>query len=285
MYGDPREAWLQSPDGQAYDAKKKAEEQAQKEMAARERQRQMDRSMTPGFEKQFGRLGDLERGFERRPTQYSDFRLQQGELGKMLANEARGQGIGQQLVRQQAQGMADRGVQQQYGMAAGARPGQSALATRQAAMQTAGIQGQAAGQAAMAGGQMQLGAMGQYGQFLQGARGQDEDTRLRQLGLNDQSQLEALRQRLQLSGMQQQGGQFYNSLQEQKRQYDASRPSNTDKALGVFSAAAPILGAALAGPPGAAAGDQAGRGVQQQQQQRPQQAQQSYTPYNGFGWT
>ncbi len=82
---------------------------------------------------------------------------------------------------------------------------------------------QVGGQSAAAQGQYQLGAMQNYGQFLQGARGQDDsmsqfnaDARFRQLGLNDQSQLEALRQRLQLQGMQQQGGMGYEQNRTQR---------------------------------------------------------------------
>lgn len=216
--------------------------QALEEQRRREEMQRSQRGMVPHFNSQYQNYGNLAGqygGREAPQAGYSDFRGQQVGLGRMLAAEAQGKGIGQQLIRQQAQGMADRGMQQQLGMAASARPGQSALATRGAMMNSANMNAQVGGQSAMAAGQHQLGAMGQYGQFLQGARGADEsmnqfnvDARLKQLGLNDASQLEALRQRLQLSGMQQQGGQFGLSLEEQRRQFDESQPSTFDKFLG-----------------------------------------------------
>jgi hypothetical protein len=54
-------------------------------------------------------------------------------------------------------------------------------------------------------GQATLGAQAQYGQFLQGARGQDESTIMAQRQLNNQSQLEAMRQQALLSQAQMQG--------------------------------------------------------------------------------
>jgi hypothetical protein len=84
-----------------------------------------------------------------------------------------------------------------------------AMAGRNAAFNTAQGQSMLGGQAAFAGSNMQLNAMGQYKNFLEGARGQDYDAQLRMYGLNDARQLELLRQRLQASGMQQQGGMGY----------------------------------------------------------------------------
>lgn len=139
----------------------------------------------------------------------SQYQGQQYGLGQQLMRESNGNGIGAGLIRQQAQGQADRGMRQQMGMAASARPGQGAMASRQAMMNAGNMNAQVGGQSASAQGQYQLGAMQNYGNFLQGARGQDDqmnqfnaDARLKQLGLNDSSQLEALRQRLQLQNMQ-----------------------------------------------------------------------------------
>jgi hypothetical protein len=203
----------------------------------------------PGYDAAYGQYGQMAGGFAGRNAPQagaSMFRGQQAGLGQQLAREAGGNGIGQGLIRGQAQGQADRGLQQQYGMAAGARPGQAGLAYRQAAMNAGAQNAQVGGQSAQALGQYQLGAMNNYGQFLQGARGQDDsqaqfnvDARLRQLGLNDQSQLEALRQRLQLQGMQQQGGMGY----------EANRAGRYGGLLGVPTSEEQLIsGAASLGP-------------------------------------
>lgn len=174
----------------------------------------------------------------------SGYTGQQQMLGGMLAREAGGNGIGQRLIRQQAQGQADRGMQQQMAQAASARPGMGGLATRQAMMNSANMNSMVGGQAAGAQGQYQLGAMGQYGQFLQGARGQDNDMnqfnanmRLQQLGLNDRSQLEALGQRLQMNNAAQQNRQFNAGLEQQMNINDNNTPSLGDKLLGAGTGA------------------------------------------------
>lgn len=197
------------------------------------------RQMT-GLANQYG-------GREAPQSQWSQhFRNRQIGLGQQFSQEAAGNGIGQRLIRQQAQGMADRGMQQQLGMAAGARPGQSAMATRNAMMNAGNMNSQVGGQSSQAMGQYQLGAMQNYGQFLGAARGQDEQTnmfnadmRLKQLGLNDQSQLEALRQRLQLQGMQQQGGQAYEGQRTQRYGAVMGTPTSGEQMLsGIGSALA-----------------------------------------------
>lgn len=180
----------------------------------------------PGYSQAHGQYGQLAQRYGNRQAPQagqSSFRGDQQALGHMLAREAGGNGIGHQLIRNQAQGQADRGMQQQMGMAASARPGQGGMAMRNAMMNSGNMNAQVGGQAAQAQGQYQLGAMGQYGGFLQGARGQDDqmaqfntDARLKQLGLNDQSQLNALQQRLQLQGMQQQGGMGYEQNRAQR---------------------------------------------------------------------
>lgn len=192
----------------------------------------------PDYQHQYSRYGQLGQQYAGRQAPQANaftagnsrFLPQQVALGRQLAMEAQGRGVGQQTVRLQAQQAADRGMAQQLAMAGSARPGSGAQAYQNAAFNAGNMASQVGGQAALAGGQLQLGAMGQYGQFLQGARGQDQqlgmfnasqqqqgsqfnaDAQLRQYGLNDQAQLEALRQRLQLSGMQQQGAMGYESL-------------------------------------------------------------------------
>lgn len=169
----------------------------------------------PGYGQAVKRYGALERNFGGRTAPQagqSSFRGDQRALGRMLAREAQGNGIGQQLVRAQAQGQADQAYRQQLSAAASARPGQGALATRQAMMNSGNATSMVGGQAAQAAGQYTLGAQQNYGGFLQGARGQDDamaqfnvDAKLRQLGLNDQAQLAALQQQLAARTAQQQG--------------------------------------------------------------------------------
>lgn len=211
--------------------------------------------------RRYGQLGQYYAG-RQAPTAQSHlardsaFRGQQMGLGRMLAAEAQGKGIGQQTVRMQAQNMGDRAAQQQMAMAASARPGAGAQAYQQAAMNAGNAQSAVGGQAAMAGGQMQLGAMNQYGQFLQGARGQDNqmsmfnagqlqqgsqfnaDAQLRMYGLNDQAQLEALRQRLAASQMQQQGGLAFMNHLNGYNSAMAAKPGIGDQLLGMGGGAA-----------------------------------------------
>lgn len=205
----------------------------------------------PHFDSQYGRYGDLAGSYGRRDAPQatahqagnSAFRGDQRRLAHMLMNQAKGRGPGQELVRMQAQGAADRGMQQQMAMANSGRPGMGAMGMRNAMMNSGNMQSQVGGQAAMAGLQAQLGAANQLGDVLSGARGQDQqlgmfnagqrqqgsqfnaDARLRQMGLNDQAQLEALRQRLQLSGMQQQGGLTYEQLLNQHKLGQMGQPT------------------------------------------------------------
>lgn len=196
----------------------------------------------PGYNSQYNQYSNLSNQYGNRDinaARYSGFRKQQQQLGGMLRAEANGNGVGQRLVRQQAQDMADRGVGQQLAMANSARPGNQALAARNAAFASGGLQSAVGGQAAQAGLQAQLGAMGQYGQFLQGARGADEDmnkfnvdANLRLMGLNDQAQLEALRQRLGASQSQQQGSWNYQNQRGNRFNAMMGNPTQTENALG-----------------------------------------------------
>lgn len=211
--------------------------------AAEERYGAPDRGNynVPGYgqaHSQYGNLAGQFAGRQAPQAGQSQFRQGQVGLGQMLAREAGGNGIGHQLIRNQAQGQADRGMQQQMSMASSARPGQGAMGMRNAMMNAGNMNAQVGGQAAQAQGQYQLGAMGQYGGFLQGARGQDDqmsqfntDARLKQLGLNDQSQLNALQQRLQLQGMQQQGGMGYEQNRAQRYGAMMGAPTSGEQLL------------------------------------------------------
>ena len=173
----------------------------------------------PGFSKQFGRYQEIANQYGKRqaPTiAESGFRGDQSSLVRLLQAQAKGQGAGQELVRMQAQQAADRAGAQQLGAAQG-QVGSGAMGARNAALGSAALQSEVGGQAAMGGLAAQLGATEQLGGVLQGARGQDLSRGEANAGLvmqnrqtNDQAVMEALRQRLQASQMQQQGGLEFN---------------------------------------------------------------------------
>lgn len=175
----------------------------------------------------------------------SDYRRYQSSLLAGLKADYDGKGAGQKLVRMQAQQMADRGAQQQLAMARGARPGQSGMAGTNAAFNAANMQSQVGGQATMAGLQARLSAGQQLGQVSGQARGQDlqnnqfnADQQLRMYGLNDSTQLEALRQRLALTGMNQQGGIAYENMRSGNANAALSQPQMYERMLGGASQAA-----------------------------------------------
>ena len=218
----------------------------------------------------------------------SGFRGDQQQLGNMLMQQAQGQGPGQEIARRQAAMQVDRGVGQQLSGARSARPGGSAMAARNAAMASGQLQGAGAQAASMGGLQAQQQAVGQLGAVLQGARGQDQNLALSnaqmqmsQMGMDDQRQLELLRQQLQLGGMQQQGGQAFESALGQKYQIAQSQPSNFEKGLGALQGAGQAY---MQMQSGGMAGGMGGGGFSARQAPGP-----SYRPaprqYGGdYGW-
>lgn len=194
-----------------------------------------DRSMyeLPDYQNQYNQYGALAGQYSNRAAplaRQSGYATQQRMFGNQLQNEAQGRGIGQELVRRQAQQASDQAAQQQFAQAAGGPSSMQALGQRNAAMNAGNAQAAVGGQAALAGGQMQLGAMNQYGQFLQGARGADDamsqfnaGQQLQSRGMNDQAQLEALRQRLAASGQQQQGRTAYEQARTGQSNADNNR--------------------------------------------------------------
>ncbi len=196
---------------------------------------------------QRSRLGDMYGG---RAAPMSDQRGNQLGLGNMLLQEAQGNGVGQNLVRMQAREAANRASAQQFAALGGARPGMQAMAARNAMLGTALAQGGVGQNAAMGSAQMTLGAQNAYGQHLQGVRGQDESTQLASRQLNDNSQLNAygqqmqlMQQRQNLAGMQQQGNQQYQQNQTQRYGALMGQPTKGETVLGGFTG----LGGALMG--------------------------------------
>lgn len=187
----------------------------------------------PGYNGMFNNLGNAANRFG---GQGSSFRGDQVGLGNTLRNEANGNGVGQQLVRQQARDMADRASAQQFAAVGGARPGMQAMAARNAMLGSAMAQSEVGGQSAMASGQMTLGAQNAYGNFLQGARGGD----MQQQQQNNQAQLQAWQQQAQLAGMQQNGNMGYeaNRAQRYGAMLGQNQPTDTEKYLGMLQGAA-----------------------------------------------
>ena len=194
----------------------------------------------PGFQGQFNNYGQMGQQYGQRGPGNSQFYGDQRGLGNILSQEARGQGVAQQLVGMQARTAADRAQSQQFAAAAGARPGMQAMAARNAALGGALAQSAVGEQAALGSAQATLGAQGQYAQFLQGARGQD----LQNQGQNDQAQLEAYRQRLALSEMQQRGAISGEGFRTQRYGALLGVPTPGETALGGFTG---LAGAAASG--------------------------------------
>lgn len=163
----------------------------------------------PNYRGQYQQYGQLANQYG---AQGSAFRGQQQQLGSMLAQEARGQGVGQRLVGMQARQAADRASAQQFGAVAGARPGMQAMASRNAMLGSALAQSAVGEQAALGSAQMTLGAQGLYNQHLEGARGQD----INQQQVNNNAQLQAYDQRLRLGQLQQLGGLEAERLRAQR---------------------------------------------------------------------
>jgi hypothetical protein len=207
----------------------------------------------PKFGQQYGQYSRMAGADQRVAPQASEsgFRGNQVNLAAMLEAQARGEGPGQALVRLQAQQAADRAAAQQMAMARGSRPSAGPGMALGAAQNAANLQSQVGGQAAMGGLAAQLGAIDQLGGVLQGARGQDlqrnmfnADTRLRQMGLDDQRQLELLRQRLALSELQQRGQMGY---QQGMLGANMMTPTGGERLLGALVGAGQMYGAGAFG--------------------------------------
>lgn len=199
----------------------------------------------PGFDTQYGQFGRQASRFGNRNTSAynldkSAYRNDQTTLIRMLQAQARGEGPGQEIVRKQAQDASDHAMQQQQGMALAAGPGSGAMAARSAAMAGAQAQSAVGGQAAMGGLQAQQQALGALGQNISDARGQDfnwakanQDGQLQMTQMNDQAQLEALRQRLAAAEMQQRGGLAYNNIKAGHAAALAAQPTLGDQLMGM----------------------------------------------------
>lgn len=115
----------------------------------------------------------------------SDFRADQRELVDAL--EAQSAGRGPSLATQQLNMAYDQANRQQQSIANAARGSGAGLAQFQAGNQSMQLQARAAQESAAARMAEQTAARNQLGLTLQGARGQDIESQLRLMGLNDQA--------------------------------------------------------------------------------------------------
>lgn len=207
---------------------------------------QFGRESAPGL----GQLGQASMG--------GQFAQQQGALGGLLMQRANGQGlVSEQLARQGT----DDAIRTQSSMAAGARPGQSALASRQAMQNASGAMAGLAGtralagaaesnQAAMAAGNVLGQARGQEMAGSQWNVGQRNQRQLDQAGLEMQQRgmrLNALQGQGQLGigqgGLSAQGEQLQQQLDQQRRMFLAqNQGQGWDRLMGLGST---LGGAAL----------------------------------------
>lgn len=130
-------------------------------------------------------------------TDDRQFRDQQQAALDMLMRSARGENS---LAMEQARQLNEQNIAQQRSLAAGARPGQSAMAQRLAAQNVGRLNAGVAGQALQANLAERMGALGQLGGLSTQARGQDIDRALGLYGME-----------LQNAGMQQQGAMGYQN--------------------------------------------------------------------------
>jgi hypothetical protein len=207
----------------------------------------------PGFAERDSRLNNALRQIQGRgqfSVKESPFRDDQRQLADYLRGVMSGK---DSMSQRQLQDATDRNVASQMSMAASARPGQGAMASR-LAMQNAGRANQAlAGQAAMAGIAERLGASSALGGMLGQMRGQDFQTGLAnaQLGqqnrqANDEFYGKLSQQEMANAGLQQGGMMGYEQNRTNRAVGQLGVPANWEGLLGAASAAAPAAIAAMA---------------------------------------
>jgi hypothetical protein len=178
----------------------------------------------------------------------SSFRGYQTDLAERLARQASGADSMSQLA---LRGATDANIAQQQSLAAGARPGNQAMAQR-LAMQNIGRMNQGFGsQAAQLGIQERNAAANALSQLAQGARGQDlglntfnANAQLQQTGLNDTAANNARQLELGNAALRQQGAMGYEANQTTRRGQDLGTPqgpANWERVVGAAGAVAPFF--------------------------------------------
>lgn len=205
-------------------------------------------------------------GFERAAG--SQIAGQQQSLADLLSGRARGEGSVAEMQLRQA---ADQGMAQQAALAAGARPGNSAMAARMAGQNMGRMQAGLGGAAAIARAQEANMAAGQLGGLLGQMRGSDEQMNMfnagqrnnmnqfnagqqntrtgmqgqmdqNQIGMNDAANNALLGQSLSAAQSQQQGGIGYENVQAGKFGAMLGVPTDGEKFAGMAQGLIGALG-------------------------------------------
>lgn len=158
----------------------------------------------------------------------SDFRGAQSSVLDYLNGQMRGQNS---LSREQLRRDTDRNISQQQAIAAGARPGNAAMASRIAAQNAGLAQSGMAGDAAMAGIAERNAAANSYANVAGQARGQD----INQTQVNDSYNQGNEQMGLQQAGLQQGGNMAYEGAQSHLNDLSMGQPSGLEKAIGLGS--------------------------------------------------
>lgn len=207
---------------------------------------------TPGYQGRADNLNALASSYGNRAapemSNDSSFRNQQSDLANRLQRQMNGEDSLSNLQLRQA---TDQNINQQRSLAAGASPGNAAMAQR-LAMQNIGQMNQGFGnQAAQLGIQERNAAANTLGQVAGQGRGQDINVGqanlsagLQQTGMNDQAAAAARQQELANAQLQQQGNMGFESNQTARRGQDLGvplQPSNGETAIKVGTSLLPLL--------------------------------------------
>ncbi len=171
---------------------------------------------------------------------------QQQQVGGYLDATMRGQNsLSQDLLKQNTNANAA----QQRSFAAGAAPGNAAMAQRLAGQNIGRLNQNAAGQAGMMGIQERNAAANSLAGLSGQARGQtmqgnqfNVGAQLQQTGLNDQAQGNAYGRQLTAAGMDQQGGMAYEGNRTQRAAGQLAQPTPGEEFLGMAMGAAGMGG-------------------------------------------
>lgn len=207
---------------------------------------------TPGGQARADQLNALAGSFgQRQAPQSADsaqFRGYQNDLASRLMGQVNGQDSMANLALRQS---TDQNIAQQRSMAAGAAPGNSAMAQRMAMQNIGNINQGFGSQAAMLGIQERNAAANSLAGLSGQARGQDlqnnqfnAGAQMQQTGMNDQAAAQARQQELANAQLRQQGNLAYEQNNTQRYGIDKAvpqQPSNFDRIIGAAGAVAPFL--------------------------------------------
>jgi hypothetical protein len=194
----------------------------------------------PGYQATQDRYGNYLNQVDRRdaPTinQNTQFRGGQTQLSNLLMDRAQGRGS---VAEQQMQQGVDLANQRQLALAAGARPGNAAMAFRMAGQNMGSNMMDLAGQTAIARAAEANQAANSLGGVLAQGRGADDQLAMaqaqmqqNQMGINDAARQGLLGGSLAASQAQQQGGQNYEQNRTQRFGSVMGAPTNEEVLMG-----------------------------------------------------